>query len=520
MTTALLTGLMTTISAATGASTASAASSVTDNPNWKVPRLAVMPMGDSITRGVGSSTGAGYRTELRDQLASHTDDLHFVGTGRPAGSPGLDHEGHPGWRIDELSDNVERWLASAHPNVVLLHIGTNDMDQNYAPDAAPERLGGLIDQITTAAPGVTVLVSSVVPSKDPQVEKRVEKFNLAVPQIVAERRNKGRAVGYVDMGDVTTADLADRLHPSDSGYVKMARAFFRGVSQAATDGWIHPNVDVKPAPPYRTPVGDYNVDINGDGKADFLSVDKKGAVHAWLNNGGDSHGGWPNYGWIATGTGAPADKVRFADINGDGKADYLVLDDDGGIQVWLNNGGDGHGGWTNYGRIATGAKAPASKVRFADINGDGKADYLVLDDSGAVHAWLNNGTSTWTDYGQIATGTGAQGNKVRFADIDGDGKADYLIVDDNGAVHAWLNKGGDGHGGWADRGQIATGTGAPGSCVRFADIDGDGKADYLVVEDNGPIYAWLNNGGDGHGGWTNRGQIANGLAGPGDRVHM
>ncbi len=102
---------------------------------------------------------------------------------------------------------------AAHPNVVLLHIGTNDMDQNYDPDAAPERLGGLMDQVTTAAPGVTVLVSSVVPFKDPQVERRVEKFNVAVPRIVAERRNKELAVGYVGMGDITTTDIADRLHP-------------------------------------------------------------------------------------------------------------------------------------------------------------------------------------------------------------------------------------------------------------------------------------------------------------------
>ncbi|MEV6674407.1 FG-GAP-like repeat-containing protein, partial [Streptomyces sp. NPDC051162] len=70
------------------------------------------------------------------------------------------------------------------------------------------------------------------------------------------------------------------------------------------------------------------------------------------------------YGLIATGTGTTSNKVRFADINGDGKADYLIVEDDGSVRAFLNKGGDGHGGWTDYGRIAGGAGAPGSKVRI------------------------------------------------------------------------------------------------------------------------------------------------------------
>lgn len=42
---------------------------------WRVPRLAVMPLGDSITFGTGSSTGSGYRAELRNRLTSHSTDV-------------------------------------------------------------------------------------------------------------------------------------------------------------------------------------------------------------------------------------------------------------------------------------------------------------------------------------------------------------------------------------------------------------------------------------------------------------
>ncbi|MEV6674408.1 FG-GAP-like repeat-containing protein, partial [Streptomyces sp. NPDC051162] len=153
--------------------------------------------------------------------------------------------------------------------------------------------------------------------------------------------------------------------------------------------WISKITAPEVAP--EAPVGDYRVDINGDGKADYVIVEDDGSVRAFLNKGGDGHGGWTDYGRIATGTGTAGNKVRFADINGDGKADYLIVGDNGSVRAFLNNGGDGHGGWTDYGLIATGTGTTSNKVRFADINGDGKADYLIVGDNGSVRAFLNNG---------------------------------------------------------------------------------------------------------------------------------
>ncbi|MBT2382297.1 esterase, partial [Streptomyces sp. ISL-11] len=240
-----------------------------------------MPLGDSITHGAGSSNGAGYRDDLWSQLAPHTSNLDFVGSQRNGKLPDPDHEGHWGWKIGGLSANIDRWLPAAKPNTVLLHIGTNDMHDNYQVDTAPRRLGELVDKITSAAPDMTVLVSSLVPSADAGTQQRIERFNAVIPQLVAERRAKGRHVGFVDMGAVTTQDLDDDLHPKDSGYVKMADAFYTGVAQAAADGWIKQRVDIRPGtPPRKGPPGDYRVDINGDGKADYLVVQDDGVVNA------------------------------------------------------------------------------------------------------------------------------------------------------------------------------------------------------------------------------------------------
>lgn len=82
-----------------------------------------------------------------------------------------------------------------------------------------------------------------------------------------------------------------------------------------------------------------------------------------------------------------------------------------------------------------------------NINGDGLADYLVVDRAnGAVNAWVNGGagpsgsTWVWIDQGVIATGVGANGLAIHFADVDGDKHVDYLELNPaTAAVVAWLS---------------------------------------------------------------------------------
>lgn len=141
-----------------------------------------------------------------------------------------------------------------------------------------------------------------------------------------------------------------------------------------------------------------------------------------------------------------------ADLNGDGYADYLVVNrDTGAITAWLNNGMDlpGGGGWTPQGMVARGA-APLDRVMFGDLNNDKRADYVVMDSEGALTAWLNNGMDVpggngWASLGTIFTGLGITEFSMMLADINADGAADYLLLRPNEGqrTYGWLNNGGD-----------------------------------------------------------------------------
>ncbi|SRR6266545_7246340 len=193
--------------------------------------LRIMPLGDSITFGDGSSHGGGYRGELWHALADAGRDVDFVGSEQDGAFPDPDHEGHPGWEIDDITDQIVRWLTLWRPTVVLLHIGTNDLDRDADVKRAPGRLATLVDTILRTAPAVTLFVASVAPVRSDVVQRRIDAFNVEVPRLVAERARAGYTIHFVDVAaELTTADLFDDLHPNDQGYAKMAGVWFAALT--------------------------------------------------------------------------------------------------------------------------------------------------------------------------------------------------------------------------------------------------------------------------------------------------
>lgn len=104
---------------------------------------------------------------------------------------------------------------------MLLHAGTNDLNQNHDVTTAPARLGALIDKIRSLAPLAEVFVAQITPIPDDAVlEGRVRAFNAALPAVVAQR---GPRTHLVDMhSGFSPADLEDGVHPTSAGYAKMA----------------------------------------------------------------------------------------------------------------------------------------------------------------------------------------------------------------------------------------------------------------------------------------------------------
>ncbi|MDR2849480.1 MAG: GDSL-type esterase/lipase family protein, partial [Verrucomicrobiota bacterium] len=208
------------------------------------PPLRIMPLGDSITYGANNDgIGGGYRYPLYVALTNAGYNVDYVGTQTSIPHAGLgaeiNHEGHSGWKIvggggNNLYDNVLSWFSAiADPDVILVHIGTNDSgDGDY--NTRINDLDNLITRMAVARPYAHIIVTTLLKRANPNYTNITNHFNPFVEGKVLAQQALGRRVHFLDMhAYLELSDMYDNLHPNNAGYGKMAAAWFPAITNIA-----------------------------------------------------------------------------------------------------------------------------------------------------------------------------------------------------------------------------------------------------------------------------------------------
>jgi hypothetical protein len=212
------------------------------------------------------------------------------------------------------------------------------------------------------------------------------------------------------------------------------------------------------------------MDVNADGKTDYVTCGYFTRNVGWVENPGAAGKDWTYHEIDLPGT---SEAAAMVDLNGDGKLD--ILPNATNVVVWYELAKKGaNPAWVKHDLGKAGA---GHGVGSGDVNGDGRIDLLT------PHGWFegpaDHRSDSWTWHPEWQLG--AAGIQILARDVDGDGRSDVVYGMGHNYGLFWLKQG-KGSGGertWTRReidpklAQVHT--------LVWADLDGDGKDDELIT---------------------------------------
>jgi hypothetical protein len=209
-------------------------------------------------------------------------------------------------------------------------------------------------------------------------------------------------------------------------------------------------------------------DLNGDGRADVMGRDPVSGDWYAIEWNGASFTTIPRFANWAPGY--RYSFVRLLDVNGDGRADIVGLQSTGAWLAIIPNG-------PNYDSTLLGVwNTPNMQVVTGDVNGDGRDDILGFDpETGNWWMTSSNGSAyvtQWLAYWNTANTY----SSFQILDINGDGRQDVVALDSTGSWWALMFSATGSHTQFLRGWYPANWQGFTG------DINGDGKDDLLAMD--------------------------------------
>lgn len=207
------------------------------------PNSRILQLGDSITNGAPYSYRFGLYGLLTDNaLQFQNIGTQFRFTEGSSGQWDANHEGHDGAKTDFIESNLPGWLLTYTPDIVLIHIGTNDVTTLAQSGGVPGQLTSGLNNVTSMIthlrndnPSVKIYIAKILPIDVPNlnrdtVNEMVSVWNSNLEVIANNNTTAASPIKIVDMNTgFSRFDLIDGIHPTQATAFEMARRWFNAL---------------------------------------------------------------------------------------------------------------------------------------------------------------------------------------------------------------------------------------------------------------------------------------------------
>lgn len=203
----------------------------------------IMPLGNSLTAGMtdaGSDPIGGFRDDLYTMLTTEGIVFDFVGSLAHGTGFDANHEGHPGWTVSQINAQLNTWLTTYNPDIVLFEGGTNDVFEQKPLTNIISSIETTLDMIYTFDPTTKIIMSSIIPRRDGLNDFTIQ-VNDELMNLYYEKLDAGYKIYYAGHFEMFTASPTwaadymypmDLIHPSNLGYTVMAQTYFKEIMNA------------------------------------------------------------------------------------------------------------------------------------------------------------------------------------------------------------------------------------------------------------------------------------------------
>jgi len=234
----------------------------------------IMTVGDSVTQGVRGECS--YRRPLSQALLENACNVNFVGSRTTAGAGGVandppipvcapqntNHQAISGFRADQILNNTSYNFAdelnTRQPDIVVLHIGSNDIFQNKTISSTVEDVNDILDVVFAYRSDATVLLADVRPGSE--VSLMPESFPSA------ENSDRDMLADTAELSAALATLAEERISEDNNVVLVPVREGFE--NDLMTIDGVHPNPVGETFVSNKMLTALYNLGICGDAPAD------------------------------------------------------------------------------------------------------------------------------------------------------------------------------------------------------------------------------------------------------------